>query len=93
MDQQTNAYMTKLLADAQRILLPVAVYEDASGGPHHRALRMLADLSAANRKKSHVAPKLLFYGAHVLAQPLQVYSLLRAEIEAQRNALETKDDT
>lgn len=89
--------MAQLLEDAKRLLMPVPV-SAADVVPQHRTLRVLYDVrefvasSATPKALAHVGPKLSFYGAHVLAQPLQVLSLLRAELESQLAAVsETKD--
>lgn len=94
-------HMVRLLEDAKRLLMPVPISvigpSAADALPQHRTLRVLSDVSAsfaasaAPKKLAHVPPKLVFYGAHVLGQPLQVFSLLRAEIEAQLAACEAKD--
>ncbi|KZV82052.1 hypothetical protein EXIGLDRAFT_685330 [Exidia glandulosa HHB12029] len=95
-------HMVQLLDDAKELLLPVPVSvistsaEGEDAMPQHRTLRMLSDLSSfftaasAPKPLAHVPPKLLFYGAHALAQPLQVFSLLRAEIDAQVVTAESK---
>ncbi|KAJ7248640.1 hypothetical protein B0H12DRAFT_1123553 [Mycena haematopus] len=91
-DSATPQLFALLLRDAATLLRPSLVVDadDGPAGPHTRALRALGDLHVLFRARAHVAHKITFYAAFVVAEGDAYGATLELEREAAVREMDVK---